>query len=218
MKIYISPSSQTANTYAVGDTNEAEQCRSIARMLQTALQRCGFEARTNVEEGKTMFDRVAESNEWAADLHIPIHTNAFNGQLQGTRLFCYKDQAAGWRACSAILEELGSLVPGTSDSIREARYYELTATKAPCAYVEAAFHDHPQQAQWIIDHKEELAEAICRGICSYYGTAYQPPRASALYRVQVGAFRRWENARDLVAALEKAGFQGAFIRTQEEEP
>ena len=40
-KIYISPSDQTENRYAVGNTNEAEQCRKIAAALVEALTRCG---------------------------------------------------------------------------------------------------------------------------------------------------------------------------------
>ena len=36
-KIYISPSDQTKNFYAVGNTNEAEQCRRIALALVDAL-------------------------------------------------------------------------------------------------------------------------------------------------------------------------------------
>ena len=46
-KIYLSPSDQNYNTYAVGDTNEAVQCRKIALKLVEALKRCGFEAMTN---------------------------------------------------------------------------------------------------------------------------------------------------------------------------
>lgn len=42
-KIYISPSDQTGNRYAVGNTNEAEQCRKIASALVDALERCGFD-------------------------------------------------------------------------------------------------------------------------------------------------------------------------------
>lgn len=41
-KIYISQSDQTENRYAVGNTNEAEQCRKITSALVEALERCGF--------------------------------------------------------------------------------------------------------------------------------------------------------------------------------
>lgn len=42
-KIYISPSDQVSNTYAVGNTNEAVQCRAIAQYLDAALKRCGID-------------------------------------------------------------------------------------------------------------------------------------------------------------------------------
>lgn len=91
-KICISPSDQTENRYSVGNTNEAEQCRKIASALVEALERCGFKAKTNYADGSDAMDaRIAESNAWGADLHIPIpiHTNAFNGTVMGTRMFCH---------------------------------------------------------------------------------------------------------------------------------
>jgi N-acetylmuramoyl-L-alanine amidase len=90
-KIYLSPSSQPANLYAAGDTNEQTQCRRIALAAVAALKRCGFEAMTNVAEGKTMYDRVGESNAWGANLHIPLHTNAGGGGTkQGTQIYYKK--------------------------------------------------------------------------------------------------------------------------------
>lgn len=44
-KIYLSPSNQINNLYAVGNTNECEQCNRIAEYAKKALQRCGFEVR-----------------------------------------------------------------------------------------------------------------------------------------------------------------------------
>lgn len=232
-KIYISPSSQPANTYAAGNTNEQEQCRRIALATVEALKRCGFESKTNVADGKTMYDRVRESNSWGADLHVPIHTNAFNGELKGTRMFCSSISGNGGKACKAILDELKPVVPGESDGVQVASYYEITATKAPCAYCEAAFHDNAEQAQWIIDHVTEIGEAICQGICNYYGVEYIPPESvpvqeekpiqkpadaptetpentDRIYRVQVGAFRNRDYAVRLRDELKENGYD-AFI-------
>ena len=154
-RIYTSPSSQPANTYAVGNTNEQEQCRKIAAAARDALIRCGFEVKAGMDG--TMYTRTRESNAWGADLHVPIHTNAWKGLLQGTRMFCSSTTGEGGKACKAILAVLAPLVPGDSDGVQTATFYEITATNAPCAYVEAAFHDHKEQAQWIIDHVVEIA-------------------------------------------------------------
>ena len=50
-KIYFSPSDQTRNTYAAGNTNEAAQCRQIALYAVEAAKRCGFEALTDAVSG-----------------------------------------------------------------------------------------------------------------------------------------------------------------------
>lgn len=213
-KIYFSPSSQTANTYAAGDTNEAAQCRRIALAAKAAAERCGFEAMANVTEGKTMYDRVRESNAWGADLHVPIHTNAFNKKLKGTRMFCSSVSGEGGQACKAILDALAPIVPGESDNVQPANYYEITASKAPCAYTEAAFHDNAEQAAWIIDHVVDIGEAICKGICNHYGVKYVAPAAnesSVFYRVQTGAFNERKNAEKQRDELIAKGYSDAFV-------
>ena len=212
-KVYVSPSSQTENTYAAGNTNEAVQCRRIAVALVDALIRCGIDAMTNIDDGVTMYDRARESDAWGADLHVPVHTNAFDTLLRGTRMFCYDLRGEGYKASKAIFEELAPVVPGDSDGIRAAGYYEIVASRAPCAYVEAAFHDHPEQAAWIISHIDPIAEAICKGICKYFGVAYVSPEVEkeTIYRVQIGAYKVRENAEAQLEKAKAAGFEDAFI-------
>lgn len=172
-RIYLSPSSQEENRYAVGNTNEAEQCRKIALALERELLRCGFAVLTDVTPGKTMYDRVAQSNAWQADAHIPIHSNASNGTVSGFRGFGYSPQSEGYRLAGAIMQQLAPVMPGTSDALSaQPQLYEIRASKAPCAYLEIGFHDNPQEAQFIIDHTAEIARAICMGICAYYGQDY----------------------------------------------
>lgn len=181
-KIYISPSSQTENLYAVGGTNEAAQCRKIALALVDALKRCGFEARTNVTGGKTMYDRVAESDLWGADAHIPIHSNASNGQVAGFRGFYYNTASEGYPLVKAIMETLAPVMPGESDAISaQPQLYEVGSSNAPCAYLEIGFHDNAMEAQFIIGHTKEIAEAICEGICKYYGVEYVKEGGEAVF-------------------------------------
>ncbi len=211
-KIYISPSDQVENLYAVGNTNEAVQCRKIALALAEALKRCGLEARTNTADGgQAMYDRVKESNTWGADAHICIHTNAFNGKVSGFRAFYYNAGGAGHKLCKAIMATVAPVTPGTSDGVSAMPgFYEVNSTNCPCAYLELGFHDNPTEARYIIDHTVELAEAICEGICNHYGVAYIAP-AKTIYRVQIGAFAVRDNATACLEKAKKAGFSDAFI-------
>lgn len=177
-KIFLSPSNQTDNYYASGNTTEAVQCGRIAAAAETALKRCGFEVMTVHYE--PMASKVARSNAWGADLHVPIHTNAFNGSVSGTRLFSYNTSGAGFKACQAIFNALAPLTPGKSESI--AAYpglYEINYANAPTVYIEVDFHDVASVASWIIAHVEDIGEAICKGICNYFGVTYTAPAEEA---------------------------------------
>ena len=169
-KIYVSPSDQTKNTYAAGNTNEAIQCRKIATVLVAALKRCGFEAKTNLTA--SMADRVREGNAWGADLYVAVHTNAFNEEVAGTRIFAIDLVGEGYKAAKAVFAALAPVTPGTSENIKaRPELYEVRKSASPCVYVEVDFHDVDEVAMWIIENTEEIAEAICEGICNYFGVA-----------------------------------------------
>lgn len=214
-KIYLSPSDQTRNTYGYGNTTEAIQCRRIADALETALKRCGFAVKNNKTD--SMQARVAESNAWNSDLHLPLHTNAYNKKVAGTRMFTYNLSGDGYKAALKIFDVLAPLTPGTSESIKaDPELYEVHATIAPCVYIETDFHDVPSVAKWIIEHVTDIGEAICRGICAYFGRKYVAPSAPAskpsgkLYHVQVGAYSVKENADKRLKEVQKY-FPDAFI-------
>ncbi len=185
-KVYLSPSDQTANKYAYGGTNEAVVCRKIADAAALALKRCGFEVKNN--KTASMTARIAESNKWGADLHVPIHTNAYNGKVTGTRLFCWNKNGEGYKASLAIFNTLAPLTPGTSESITARQdLAELRDTNAPCCYIEVDFHDVKDVAKWLIENVEAIGEAIAKGICNYYGKAYVPPKTEE-YSIVLGKY------------------------------
>lgn len=176
-KIYLSPSDQGKNTYAAGNTNEEAQCERISAATEKALLRCGFEVINNMTD--SMASRVAESNNWKADLHMPIHTNGYNAKVTGTRLMSYDLTGEGYKACAAIFKYLAPITPGTSENITaHPELYEVKNATAPTAYVEVDFHDVPDVALWIIANVEQIAEAICMGVCEYFGVAYASPEGA----------------------------------------
>ena len=193
-KVYLSPSNQTDNRYAYGNTTEAVQCGKIADACRAALERSGVTVK--VGHMPSMQDKCKESNAFGADLHVPIHTNAFNGTVTGTRMFCFNSSGEGMKACKAIFNRLAPVTPGTSENIRvDAYLYEVRVPSAPTAYIECEFHDNATTAKWIVEHTVDIGEAIARGICDYFGVTYkekeQPESAAStdkLYRVQEGAF------------------------------
>lgn len=217
-KIFLSPSNQNKNEYAAGNTTEDVQCGKIAKAAEEALKRCGFEVK--IEQYDTMQNRVKHSEAWGADLHVPIHTNAFDGKVGGTRIFYYKKGSEGHKAAQAIYEALKELTPGKADAIGYYNLYEIRVPKIPAAYVEAEFHDVPAYAKWIIENTTAIGEAICKGICAYFGVKYKAPAEQPkppekaydgeLYYVRAGTFAVRDYADDRVKKLKEFGID-AFV-------
>ena len=82
-------------------------------------------------------------------------------------------------------------------------------------YVEIDFHDNKLIAKWIVEHTNEIAEAICKAICEYYGVKYvkktESTEAAKLYRVQVGAFSEYKNADKLKKELVSKGYSAIIV-------
>lgn len=217
-RVYLSPSDQRSNTYAAGNTTEDVQCGRIARACKAALERCGVEVKLGQYD--TMANRVAESNAFKANLHVPIHTNAANGKASGTHIFCYSadKNSAGYKACKAVLDVLGPVTPGSPDVVRAyPALYEVKHPAAPTVYIETDFHDVPSIAAWIIENTTLLGETIAHGLCSALGVKWvagentpEPvPVQEETVQASVRLLRRGmkgEDVRTLQAALMARGF------------
>lgn len=178
-KIYLSPEDRASNVYASTalwngrTTNEKEQMGRCADYMEIALKRCGFEV-INAQYGN-MYDRVAESNAWPADLHMAPHTNGFDGTVAGTRVHCYPSEQSR-KIGKLIQDRIAPLSPGTSERLVESdNLYELRYTHMPAVLPEFGFHDNPEEAQWLIDNMEAIAEETVQAVCEYFEVPYIAP-------------------------------------------
>lgn len=176
-KVYLSPSCQYDNAYAYGNTTEAVQCIKIANACKTALERSGISVK--MPSDNSLSNRCAESDKWGADLHVPIHTNAYNKKTTGTRVYYYDGSTKGYNAAKAIYSVLAPFTPGTSESVSANNgLLEVNRPTAPTAYVEVDFHDVPSIAKWIIENTTAIGEKIAQGICKYFGVTYKTATSS----------------------------------------
>ena len=207
-RVYLSPSDQRRNTYATGGTTEDVQCGKIAAACKAALERSGVEVM--VGQYDTMADRVAASNKFGADLHVPIHTNAANGKATGTHIFCYDADktSAGYKACRAVLDVLGPLTPGAPDVVRAyPALYEVKHPAAPTVYIEVDFHDVPRVAEWIIANTTVIGETIAKGLCNALGEAFvKDDSVPVMAPVQAETVQ-------VAARMLRRGMSGADVRT-----
>lgn len=224
-KIYISPSSQNANTYATGNTNEKEQCHKIAKYCAAFLKKNGFDVKCTYSDD--MYKRVKESNDFGAELHVAIHTNATakHNVTGGTQVLLFSLEGERKKAGQAVLKRLAPLTPGESAErlVAKPDFYECRAAKGLTVYCECEFHDTKKGSEYIIKNVKSIGEAIAKGICDYYGVDFSeeteknnaPSTDGTLYTIQVGAFKSKKNAQAYLEKLRKAGFKG-FIETKKD--
>lgn len=225
-KVYVSPSTQEHNVGAGNYGTEEYQMNLIADILVPRLQEHGFIVKRNRPE-MTLNQVIADSNTWGPDIHVAIHSNAANGKARGCEIWVYKKGYEAEKLAKCIYKYLELLTPTADRDIKESQQLKETReTKSPAVIIETAFHDNPDDAKWITENREAIAEAILHGICDYFKVKYQPPKPTPkpvsnsdvapgdkLYKVQVGAFKNKSNAEAMLERLKKAGFDG-FIKLE----
>ena len=218
-KVFLSPSNQYDNVYAYGNTTEGVQCGKIAEACKTALIRNGIDVMLMHDE--SMQEKCQKSNAFGADLHVPIHTNAFNGKVMGTRMFYYSVGGEGAKACKVIFDLLSPITPGTSESISaNPDLYEVRVPSAPTAYIECEFHDTVEGAKFIVNNTTLIGETIAHGICEYFGISFDDNKAPEVVPTPTPAPVKksvdeiaqevirgeWGNGSDRRARIESAGY------------
>nr|DAN16043.1 MAG TPA: Cell wall hydrolase autolysin [Caudoviricetes sp.] len=207
MKVYLSPSDQWSNIVAGGKHSEAFHCIKIADYARAYLELNGYDVKVGSSDKENTYkDRVKESNEWGADLHIPIHTNG--GRGHGTLMLCYPTRINNAYVYN-IYKEVAELTPTEDKGIQSTTsLYEINATKCVTAYLESEFHDNEDTEDWIDNHEKELGRAIAKGVCIASGKAHfaELTNLKKFYKVQVGAFHNRKNAEKLKKELTKKGY------------
>ena len=182
-KVYLSPERRPAPHapyYGFPGVYEHDVCVEIGAYCAEALTRCGVDVMV-ASPDKTMQERVAESIAWKSDLHMPIHTNASTatlkeGTAQGPTVLRY-GRAGGVsdRACQMVYRRLMEIYPRNTHRgvYQKDEFYEIGRTPMLSIYPEIAFHDNGQDAIWIVQNKKRIAEALCKGVCDWFGVTYK---------------------------------------------
>lgn len=120
----------------------------------------------------TLNENVNSSNNYGADLHIPIHSNARSETCEATAhdkhgtLMLYVSEEG--RACSdEFLRWFGPGSPGSNDVRRfHANLGELNSTTAVACYLEMEFHTWKTGRDWLL-REEDYAWRIAGAIDAY---------------------------------------------------
>ena len=172
-RIYISPSSQEHNLGIGPFGTEETAMNKIADALMPLLANDGrFEVRRNTPD-MDVYQMAADSNNFKADIHIAIHSNAGGGE--GTEVYAFGPVTNSERLAQVLYKQVAPLSPGSDRSVKynPALLEVGDRVSATSALIEVGFHDNALDAEWIVQSTSVIAAALYRGICDYYGYGYQ---------------------------------------------
>ena len=176
MKVYLSPSQQESNIGVGAYGSESYRCQDIADRVRRLLVGVGIDVKQTPRDWEPLSGTewlakvVAASNDWGADRHTCIHTNAASDKaIHGTDAWHYPGSVKGKALTEAIYGRVVE-VSGKGRGIHtEPVFYETKYTNAPCAYLELIYHTNWTDALSVINRPDDYARAIAEGICADAG-------------------------------------------------
>ena len=176
--IYLSPSTQEFNPY-YGGGNEEYYMNLIADAMEPYLAASGIQFVRNTPE-MTAASSIAASNSGVYDLHLALHSNATasgNGAARGTEVYYFPSSTEGKRFADILAENMKAIYP-LPDRVRTVpttSLGEVARVRAPGVLVEIAYHDNPQDAQWIRENIDNIARTIVLSLTEYFGIPFNMP-------------------------------------------
>ena len=177
--VFISPSFQDFNPYVDGG-NEEYYMNLIADELIPYLLASGLAVGRN-DPSQTLSQTIENSNSASYDLHLALHSNAappyISGTLTGADVYYYTTGVKGKRAAEIIADNYKAIYPYPNKvkAVPAISLAELSRTKAPAVLIELAYHDNPEEAQWIRDNIGNIAENLALSVTEFFGVPLAQP-------------------------------------------
>lgn len=177
--IYLSPSTQEFNPYS-GGGNEEYYMNLVADAMEPYLAASGIQFVRNTPE-MTAATSIAASNSGVYDLHLALHSNATasgNGATRGSEVYYFPSSESGKRFADILAENLQMIYP-LPDRVRTVpttSLGEVARVRAPSVLVEIAYHDNPEDAQWIRENINEIARIMVLSLTEYFGIPFNMPQ------------------------------------------
>lgn len=168
MKIYVSPSSQTANVGVGNYGTEADRMQQLSDYLVPKLRNAGHTVYGG-DNSLTLSERVTASNNAGVALHLALHSNASSdGSARGAEALYYPTSTNGKRIAQLAINKISAIsgaAPGRS--VVASTLYEVSNTNAVATIIEVGFHDNTTDAAWIVNNLSKIAQAICDAVAAY---------------------------------------------------
>jgi len=178
--IYLSPSTQEFNPY-VDYGNEEYYMNLIADAMIPYLDATGISYVRNTPD-MTAASSIRASNAGNYDFHLALHSNASGeanpGSRRGTEVYYSPNSQNGQRAAQIFANNLKLIYPYPEDvrTVPTTTLGEVTRTRAPAVLIEYAYHDNLEDAQWIRNNINAIAENTVLSLADYFDIPFNYPQ------------------------------------------
>lgn len=177
--IYLSPSTQEFNPY-VGGGNEEYYMNLLADAMEPYLAASGIQFVRNTPD-MTAASSIAASNSGNYDFHLALHSNASGsgtGDVRGAEIYYYPTSVKGKRFADIAAENLQLIypLPNGVKTVPTTTLGEVARVKAPGVLIEVAYHDNPEDAEWIRQNIDAIAENLVLSLTEYFGIPFNTPQ------------------------------------------
>ncbi len=176
-KVYLSASNQYNNLgiSEVGYTSEKKEMNDLTDRIEKKLNEFGV---------KTYRNEFGDINRWTADstylgvdLHLAIHSNASEEHsAYGIETWVHNETYKTYSLAQNIQNNLFNIYYNKDDELanRGVKYAngslaEVNPAYTPCGIlIEVAHHDYKDDAKWIMENKDAIANNIAETILKYF--------------------------------------------------
>lgn len=180
-KIYLSPSTQEYNQYVTGSGSEEQNMNLLADELEPYLYANAISFVRNAPE-MTAASSISQANELGGfDFYLALHSNASGagneGRLRGIVAFYYPTSEQGKYAAELFAAQLRDIYP-LPDLVTvqpTTALGEVRRPQYPANLLEIGYHDNSEDAQWIKNSREHIAQALARALTEYFSVPFLYP-------------------------------------------
>ncbi len=170
--LFLSPSTQTFNPY-ITTGNEQYWMNMLADRMVPCLHINGINVTRN-DPNANAAASIRQSNAGKYDFHLALHSNASPearaGQNRGIELYYFPSSEDGLEMAEIITENLRPIYP-LPDLVRPVPTTvigEVRRTNAPSVLAELGYHDNTDDANWLTENLDAVAQALCRSVAEYF--------------------------------------------------
>jgi len=178
--LYLSPSVREFIKY-VDHGDEEYYMNLVADTMEPYLYGNGVSFTRNDPE-KSLAAAISAANAGQYQLYLALHSNASNegvlGKKRGAEVYYHPESEKSRKAAQIIARNYRVFYPYPQlvDVLQGENMREICQTEAPAVIIKTAYHDDPEDAQWVRDNIHNIGRSLAFSLTQYFGMPFSEPQ------------------------------------------